>query len=86
MRCSFVASTPDKDQSYVLFGVPRERLRRMLLPVGGYRKTEIRARAAALGLTVADKRDSQEICFVTSGHHADFVRQRKGDRTTEVRS
>ncbi len=72
-----------KDQSYALFGVPRERLRRMLLPVGSYRKTEIRTRAAALGLIVADKRDSQEICFVDSGHHAEFVRQKKGDRSTD---
>ncbi len=67
----------DKDQSYVLFGVKREFLPRMLLPIGGYRKPEIRALAQELGLRVADKRDSQEICFVTSGHHSDFVRHRR---------
>jgi tRNA-specific 2-thiouridylase len=67
-----------KDQSYVLFGIERRYLSRMLLPVGGYRKDEIRAIAAELGLRVADKRDSQEICFVTSGDHADFVRRRRG--------
>lgn len=67
-----------KDQSYVLFGIPRERLRRMLLPVGGYHKTQIRQIAARLGLRVADKKDSQEICFVTSGRHDEFVRQRSG--------
>jgi tRNA-specific 2-thiouridylase len=66
-----------KDQSYVLFGIERRYLERMLLPVGGYRKSEIRAIAAEIGLRVADKRDSQEICFVTSGDHADFVRSRR---------
>jgi len=68
-----------KDQSYVLFGVERSRLRRMLLPVGGYRKTEIRRLAAQIGLRVAEKRDSQEICFVTTGKHDEFIRDRRGD-------
>lgn len=68
---------PVKDQSYVLFGIRRELLSRMLLPVGDYRKARIRELAAGLGLTVADKRDSQEICFVTSGRHGEFVRERR---------
>lgn len=66
-----------KDQSYVLFGIKRELLSRMLLPVGGYRKSEIRELAAKIGLRVADKKDSQEICFVTSGKHDEFVRLRR---------
>ena len=66
-----------KDQSYVLFGIERRLLSRMLLPVGGFRKPQIRAMAAKIGLRVADKRDSQEICFVTSGKHDEFVRQRR---------
>jgi tRNA-specific 2-thiouridylase len=68
----------EKDQSYVLFGIERQYLSRMLLPVGEYRKDKIRDIATELGLRVADKRDSQEICFVTSGHHAEFVRHRRG--------
>ena len=71
-----------KDQSYVLFGVKRDYLKRMLLPVGGYHKTEIREMAELTGLRVADKKDSQEICFVTSGKHDQFVKQRKGDSDT----
>jgi tRNA-specific 2-thiouridylase len=71
----------DKDQAYVLAGIDRRYLSRMLLPVGGFRKTEIRAMASDLGLRVADKKDSQEICFVTSGHHGSFVRQRTGRST-----
>lgn len=68
-----------KDQSYVLFGIKREYLNRMLLPVGQYHKPFIREIAGQLGLNVAEKKDSQEICFVTSGKHDEFVRQRRGD-------
>jgi tRNA-specific 2-thiouridylase len=67
-----------KDQSYVLFGVKRELLARMLLPVGEYEKPEIRRMAAGLGLNVAAKKDSQEICFVTRGRYDEFVRRRRG--------
>lgn len=65
-----------KDQSYALAGIDRRYLERMLLPVGVFEKPEIRQLAGKAGLRVADKRDSQEICFVTSGHHGDFVRAR----------
>ena len=68
-----------KDQAYVLFGIEQKYLSRMLLPVGGFPKTEIRDIARGISLRVADKKDSQEICFVTSGHHGDFVRQRRGE-------
>lgn len=71
-----------KDQSYVLFGIGRSLLSRMMLPVGGYEKPEIRRIAGTLGLNVATKRDSQEICFVTSGHHGDFVRERSGQKSS----
>jgi len=67
-----------KDQSYVLFGIRRELLSRMMLPVGEYSKPEIREMAHALGLRVADKRDSQEICFVPRDDYAEFVRSRSG--------
>lgn len=75
-----------KDQSYVLFGIDRDVLPRLRFPVGGYRKPEIRARAEALGLRVADKPDSQEICFVGEGDYADFVRERAplDDRGGEI--
>ncbi|MBN8602529.1 MAG: tRNA 2-thiouridine(34) synthase MnmA [Planctomycetes bacterium] len=71
----------DKDQSYVLAGISRTLLPRMMLPIGGYRKSEIRALASEVGLRVADKKDSQEICFVTSGHHGEFVRSKSGINT-----
>ena len=70
-----------KDQSYVLFGIKREYLDRMLLPVGEFEKPAIRSIAAELGLNVAEKKDSQEICFVTSGKHDEFVRSRRSSKT-----
>jgi tRNA-specific 2-thiouridylase len=72
----------NKDQSYVLFGIRRDYLPRMMLPVGKYKKTEIRKIAGQLGMRVADKKDSQEICFVTSGHHSQFVQSRKPTDTS----
>ena len=70
---------PTKDQSYALFGIERQVLGRMLLPVGDYEKSRIREIADELGLRVANKRDSQEICFVTSGKHHEFVRDWRGE-------
>ncbi|HMN40723.1 MAG TPA: tRNA 2-thiouridine(34) synthase MnmA [Phycisphaerales bacterium] len=66
-----------KDQSYVLFGVPREQLSRMLLPIGGFPKTEVRAMAAKFGLPTFDKPDSQEICFVPDNDYAGLVERRR---------
>lgn len=70
-----------KDQSYALAGIDRKYLSRMLLPVGRFVKPEIRELAGKAGLKVANKRDSQEICFVTSGKHGDFVRARSTANT-----
>jgi tRNA-uridine 2-sulfurtransferase len=66
-----------KDQSYVLFGIERRLLPRLLFPVGEYHKEEIRRIAERIGLRVAAKRDSQEICFVPDQDHARFIRQRR---------
>ncbi len=63
----------DKDQSYVLFGTPPERLREMLLPIGGYHKVDVRRIARRLDLPVFDKPDSQEICFVDDNDYAGLV-------------
>jgi len=67
-----------KDQSYVLFGISTERLPRVLLPLGDFEKPRIRELAAEFGLRVAQKPDSQEICFVAPGEHSQFVRARTG--------
>lgn len=64
---------PDKDQSYFLWGVPPEVLDAMLFPVGALTKTEVRDRARRLGLSTAEKPESQEICFVPTGDYGDFL-------------
>ncbi len=66
----------DKDQSYVLFGVPRDELPHMLLPIGGLSKPRVREIARELGLPVFDKPDSQEICFVPDNDYAGLVERR----------
>lgn len=81
----FRATDAGKDQSYVLFGIATEALPRLKFPVGGYAKAEIRALAAQLGLRVAEKPDSQEICFVAPGEHAALVRRlNPGERGGEI--
>jgi tRNA-uridine 2-sulfurtransferase len=69
---------PGKDQSYVLWGIRPAILPRLQFPVGNYHKEEIRRIADRLGLRhVAEKRDSQEICFVPDQDHARFIRQNR---------
>lgn len=62
-----------KDQSYVLYNFTQEQLAHTLMPLGEYNKDEVREIAKKLGLGVADKPDSQEICFVEDGNYADFI-------------
>jgi tRNA-specific 2-thiouridylase len=76
------AADPDKDQSYVLYGLRREVLPHLLFPVGSLRKAEVRALAREAGLGVADKPDSVEICFVPDNDHAALIRRRHPERTT----
>src|SRR5437588_3593138 len=76
------AADPDKDQSYVLFGLRRALLPHLLFPVGGYRKDEVRALAREAGLPVAEKPDSVEICFVPDGDHGALIRRRRPDVST----
>jgi tRNA-specific 2-thiouridylase len=70
---------PRKDQSYFLWGLDPAVVRRLLLPVGGLTKTETRARARDLGLdVVAEKVESQDICFVPDGDHTKIIAKRLG--------
>jgi len=70
---------PAKDQSYFLWGIHRTVLARMLLPVGAQTKAETRAVAHALGLElIAEKRESQDICFVPYGDHTRIIARQLG--------
>src|SRR5438477_634277 len=68
-----------KDQSYFLFSLHQSQLRRALTPLGGMTKPQIREIARSLGLKVADKIDSQEICFVPGNDYKTFLRSHLGD-------
>lgn len=73
---------PSKDQSYFLWGLPRDVLRRLILPVGSGTKHETRAAAHALGLeVVAEKVESQDICFVPDGDHTRVIARELGADT-----
>ncbi|MFZ1218427.1 MAG: tRNA 2-thiouridine(34) synthase MnmA [Chthoniobacterales bacterium] len=69
---------PRKDQSYFLFSLRQAQLRRALTPLGGMSKPAIREIARSLGLKVADKVDSQEICFVPGNDYKAFLRSHLG--------
>jgi tRNA-uridine 2-sulfurtransferase len=76
----------NKDQSYFLWGIDRGVLSRMLLPVGAQTKAETRAVAHRLGLEViAEKIESQDICFVPDGDHTKIIRSRLGSDTPSLR-
>ena len=77
----------NKDQTYFLWGIDRSVLTRMLLPVGDSTKAETRALASSLGLSVvADKPESQEICFVPDGDYMKILRQKLPSQSPALQS
>ena len=67
------ADHAEKDQTYMLYKLTQDQLAHTLMPLGKYSKTEVRRIAEEAGLDVAQKQDSQEICFVTEGSYADYI-------------
>lgn len=72
-----------KDQTYALYNLTQEQLARTRMPVGAYTKEEIRKIAADIGLCVAGKKDSQEICFVPDKDYAAFIERETGRKSPE---
>lgn len=72
------AAHPEKDQSYVLAMLTQEQLSRALFPLGELSKEEVRALAAQAGLDSAEKKDSQDICFIPDGDYGAFLRRYTG--------
>ena len=70
--------TDAKDQTYALYNLTQEQLAHTMMPVGAYSKEEIRAIAEKIGLLVANKPDSQDICFVPDGDYAGFIQDYSG--------
>jgi len=76
-RGLFRAREEERDQSYFLFGTTREQLDLLRFPLGDRTKAETRELARRFGLAVADKHDSQDICFVPTGHYAEVIERLK---------
>ena len=76
--CLTRSVTAAKDQTYALYNLTQEQLSHTLMPVGSYSKEEIRRMADQIGLSVADKPDSQEICFVPDQDYAGFIERTTG--------
>lgn len=72
------SATLAKDQTYALYNLTQEQLKRTLMPVGQYSKDEIRKIAEKIGLLVANKPDSQDICFVPDGDYASYIEENAG--------
>ncbi len=72
-RALYRAREAERDQSYFLFATTRAQLELLRFPLGDRTKAETRELARRFGLPVADKQDSQDICFVPSGHYADVI-------------
>ncbi|MEG1594989.1 MAG: tRNA 2-thiouridine(34) synthase MnmA [Lachnospiraceae bacterium] len=75
-----LSKTAAKDQTYALYNLTQEQLSHTLMPIGDYEKDEIRAMAQRIGISVANKPDSQEICFIPDDDYAGFIQQTAGDR------
>ncbi len=69
----------DRDQSYFLFATTQEQIDYLRFPLGGYSKAETRAMAEEMGLTIAQKPDSQDICFVPQGKYTDIINKLRPD-------
>ena len=76
--------TATKDQTYALYNLTQEQLSHTLMPVGAYTKEEIRAIAEKLELPIANKPDSQDICFIPDGDYGAFLEREAGDRLPGV--
>ncbi len=70
-----LSDTDTKDQTYALYSLTQYQLSHTLMPLGSYEKSRIREIASEIGLTVANKPDSQDICFVPDGDYAGFISQ-----------
>jgi len=76
-RALYRAREQERDQSYFLFGTTHEQLDILRFPLGDMSKTETREHARRFGLAVADKHDSQDICFVPTGRYTDIIERLK---------
>ena len=67
-----------KDQSYMLYRLPQNILSALILPLSDIPKADVRRESAEQGISAADRKDSQEICFLPDGKYAEFIEQKRG--------
>ena len=79
------AGDKEKDQSYFLYTLNQDELSCLLFPLGDYKKDEVRKLAKKFGLPTAEKKESQEICFISGKTHNDFLRRRLKMRKGKIR-
>ena len=79
LKCS---KTQKKDQTYALYNLTQNQLSKTLMPIGAYTKDEVRAIAEEIGLLVAKKPDSQDICFVPDGDYASYIEENSDAKIT----
>ena len=77
------SAAPDKDQTYALYTLTQDQLSRTLFPIGDYKKDRVREMAREIGLSVASKPDSQEICFVEDNDYARFISESTGSEVKQ---
>ena len=77
------SATWSKDQTYALYNLTQDQLRRTLMPVGEYEKDQIREIAKEIGLQIANKPDSQDICFVSDDDYASFIEEESKQKIPE---
>ncbi len=80
LRCSVTAS---KDQTYALYGLTQEQLSHTIMPLGAYTKEQIREIAGRIGLPVAEKPDSMEICFIPDKDYAGYIERNTGIKSVK---
>jgi len=78
------AKDKKRDQSYFLYRLTQEQLKQIIFPLGGYTKEKVRRIAKSIGLPVADKLASQEICFIPDNDYRKFLRQRLAQTNTQI--
>ena len=77
------SATLAKDQTYALYNLTQDQLKRTLMPVGEYTKEEVRSIAEKINLRIANKPDSQDICFVPDGDYASYIEEEAGVKVPE---
>ncbi len=82
-RYTLSQASSKKDQTYALYRLSQEQLAHVIMPLGSYEKTKIREIAREIGMNIADKADSQEICFIPDNNYSAYIEEHTGIKSIE---